>query len=110
MPKANLDPESFDQFVARIRRNETLKMETIRNVSKSGLRRLFEETFELTPRQKEEIALLEPKDMDELAGRAFILGLVHDASIKLFHEGHSEPNLWIRVRIDKNGFEISGGC
>jgi hypothetical protein len=110
MPKTKLDPESFDKFVATLRRNETIKLETIRNVSKRGLRQLLEETFELNARQKGELALLEARDIEEFAGRAFILGLVHDAPIKLTHEGHPEPNLWIVVRVTSKGLEVGAGC
>src|SRR5215831_19370263 len=106
-----LNPRAFDKFVAATQQDPRQKTEVISNILHNGLAQVLEQSFTLTDRQKAEVDLLKrQRDIEDFVGRAFIMGLVHNAPLKLIHEGHPQPNLWMRFEVGPGGFSFSAGC
>jgi hypothetical protein len=104
----NLDPETVDGTMRKIKEDPALRAEMITELLRVGARAFIEQTFDLDERQSREINVLENRDAEEIVQRALLMALVHDGSIKVVHEGHANPNLDLElsVGIDENGFHV----
>lgn len=105
-----LTPVSVDTFMAKLSATPTLKAEVIQEILRDGAHAFLKRVFDLDSRQEGEVDLMKNRDIEEIAQRSIITALVHGWPIKVIHEGHPKPNLWIRIEIHKGGGSITVGC
>jgi hypothetical protein len=92
-----LTPESFDEFMARVRNDEDLRQSLIDGIEAEGFVATLEKHFTLSADQQELLAGL------RAAGGAWdqqlLLALRQNGQIEIFHEGRNSVDVELDVSI-----------